>query len=58
MELDLGGFTAGSLLVDQKKEKAFQLIYCGAKSDCAGKPSASADLYHTIEPRAPHTTVF
>lgn len=48
MESDLRGIAVGSLLVDQKKEKAFHVIYHEADSDSAEKPSASTDLYHMI----------
>lgn len=43
MESDLRGVAVGSLLVGQKKEKAFHTIYREASSDTEN--SASTDLY-------------
>lgn len=48
MESDLRGISVGCLLVDQKKEKAFHMIYHEAGSDSKEKSSASTDLYHMI----------
>lgn len=57
MESDLRGIAVGSLLVDQKKEKAFRVIYHEAGSDSAEKSSASTDLYLMIALRGSQVKV-
>lgn len=49
-----GGIAVGFLLVDQKKEKAFHMIYHEADSE---KSSASTDLYHMVALRGSQVKV-